>query len=171
MANERYNCPWCGDNSYKTVKKGGITRCCGEQIVRVNGAIYISYEDAPEWRIINAFVEGKRKHHNLGYYTVVYGTSAYKNAALPAAKLLLEKCDGDIDLALRIVEISFTDWDHKRRKLANMFALTSSYYFPDALAKAKRATDTDERKSDLQEEILTQWVDPAWERAYAQSRG
>ena len=165
-----YVCPHCGNDQYKSLKKGGITRCCNQEVMRVNGSIYISYEDAPEWRLIDAFVSGKREHHHLEHYTVPYGGTAYKNAALPAAKLLLEKCDGDIDLALRVVEISFTDWDHKRRKLANMFALTSNYYFPDALAKAKRASATEEKKADLQESILEQWVDPAWERAYEEAR-
>jgi len=139
-----YNCPFCGDNSYKTLKKGSRTRCCDEEVIRVNGAIYARKEDAPEWRIIDEYIQHKRQYHNLGHYTILWGSREYKNHALPAAKDLLKKCGGDLGLAIRVIEISFTDDSHKRRQLANMFALTSNYYFPEALAKAKRKADVDD---------------------------
>jgi hypothetical protein len=150
-----YICPFCGDDSYKTLKKGGKTRCCGLEVVRVNGAIYANRNDAPEWRIIDEFVADKRRYHKLEHFVIKFGSSSYRNMALPAAKELLAKCGQDLELALKVVEISFTDDSHRRRKLANMFTLTSTYYFPDALAKAMRAMENDDREEEVEDYYAT----------------
>lgn len=171
MANKRdpYTCPHCGSEKYKSILKGR-TRCCKEEIVRVNGQIYRELKDAPEWQIILAFVNHKRSTHELSFYEIPYGDSAYKKCALPAANTLLKKCGGDVDLALTVVDISFTDRDSNNRRLPTMFSLNSVHYFPIVFAKAKRELARSEENQRRQRQRVGEQRDEQWASSYAAAK-
>jgi len=162
-------CPVCGSADYKNLGPKSTTRCCNRKVVRVNGRVYASLEAAPEWRIIQAFVEKKRTRPEMSKYDIPYGTSPYREA-VTAAGILYEKCGDSIELALEIVRVSFDHPAHSWREHAGMFALSSNRYLPEVKAIAEHNLEQErgqERRQALRSRELT---DDKWETAYAEAR-
>lgn len=161
------HCPYdCGGRTYKTTK-GNRTRCCDREVVKVNGEIYTRLEDAPEWRIISKFIEMKR--HDLPRYNIPYLSSSYREI-LPAAAHLLERCDGDVELAELAVELTFTHKDHKWRTVPTFFAVISKRFLPDVLARAAQVIQRRNKDEELQEAVTHSYVPSIWEEAYESAR-
>ena len=139
MARKKSNqlvCPYCGDDSYRSLIKGGLTRCCGGEVVRVGGQIWINKEDSPAWQLIQEFIH--RKRERLPMYDIPAGSGSYKEA-VACANLLMKRCYGDLDVALEVVRINFEEYQW--RGLAGMWALVSNTFFPEVLAKAHKSRE------------------------------
>jgi hypothetical protein len=143
----KLKCPWCHNANYVTLKKGNVTRCCDSPVVRVNGAIHKTLDDAPEWKIISAFVAHKRRKNQ--YFEIPYGSAAYKGAVTPA-HILLGYCKGDVELALEMVDVSFTDGFHSYRDKPNLWAIISKNHTMDVMAKAKRRLANQSQQVDIE---------------------
>jgi len=164
-------CPHCGEDSLKTLKKGNLTRCCGQKVVKVNGAIYANLDDAPEWQILQCFIAHKRKRDKLPDYDIEYGDTCYQ-VALPAAQNILKRCKDDVVLAKQVIEVSFTHKRHKWRTYADLFALAHMRYFPDALAIASKQLQQqrqDDQRQDERRVTLEGTITVGMQAAYAES--
>ena len=163
-------CPFCGSSKYKTLAAKSTTRCCGKVVARVNGAIYCTYEDSPEWELIAAFVVEKRRH-GLGMYDIPYKSGHYQQI-LPAVSGLLKKCRNDLELALAVIDISFNHKDHCWRNHPSFFSIVSKTFLPDVLAKAY-AIRIKEKEAELLQETrkASLFAEPAWALEYAGQRG
>jgi hypothetical protein len=149
---KKLKCPWCHNNAYKTLKKGNVTRCCDSPVVRVNGAIYKELDDAPEWRLIQAFVAHKRK--KCPQYEITYCGPGYKEAVTPV-KLLLQYCKGDVELALEAIDVCFTDGGHKWKDYSSPWALVSSKSINDVLARARQRRGRNDRVTSVEERLAS----------------
>lgn len=119
MAKGKKTCPHCGSNEYATLKSspgGRVTRCCSQGVVGVAGLWYASHEDAPEWRVMDKAARGMDA-------PLAFGDRTYQ-AWLRGAKTLLERCNGAIDLALRVLDTFFTSDEWKWHA-----SVCSSIYF------------------------------------------
>jgi len=137
MANPKQTCPWCNGQRYKTLKKlgkGRVTRCCEKPIVTVAGRWYQTLDDAPEWRVIKKFVEMKQSRN--GHYEIEFGDTTYQ-AILKTVTGMIARCGDDVDLALLVVELSFTHEQHEWRDYPAFYSVMSRRLFPDVLALAR----------------------------------
>lgn len=136
-------CPYdCGGRQYKTIS-GGKTRCCNREVVRINGGIYERKEDAPEWRVLQRFINGMRKR--LPHYDIPYQSSSYREI-LPAISTLLKKCGQRLELALEVVSVAFESWP----KLDTFYAIISRKMFPTYKAKAQKRLEVQQRALDVE---------------------
>jgi hypothetical protein len=162
-------CPWCDNQEYATPKKllaGLVTRCCQRPFVTVAGKWYQNLHDAPEWRVIRKFVEMKQTRN--GHYEIEYGKEAYKTI-LGGVKDLLARCGNSVELALLVVELSFTHKSHKWRDYPSFYAVLSRRHFPDALALAKyemsRRAENDGVQARLESKVTSKQLEIAYARA------
>ena len=166
MAN-KFECPHCGVSKYVTVKSGSVTRCCGRRVVRVNGHIYARREDAPEWQIVQRFIEHRCKE--LPMFDIPMNGTAYQEA-VTAASMLMDKCNGDVDLALASVDVCFNDSQHKWRSMISLFNVVSGRYFPDVKARARLRVETIKELEYRQGVRSSDLADPLWTNAYEAAR-
>jgi hypothetical protein len=160
-------CPYeCGGRKYKSVNKGR-TRCCDREIVRVNGGIYEHLDAAPEWVLLQLFVEHKQKT-DPGY-TIEYASRQYQTD-VGSAHFLYKECDLDLDLAKKVIEITFTHRDHRWRNMPGFWAVISKKLFPDAKAKARIALHKQKKADDEQRARVIGTDRRLMEMAYADAR-
>lgn len=141
---------------YKTLKTGNLTRCCGRPVVRVNNAIYLKLDDAPEWQIIQRFVEHKCKRDPE--YEIQHGDKPYRQA-VKAAAVLHKYCKGNLELACTVVDVSFTHKAHRWRDYPVMWAIVSAKFVPDTIAKARAALAKQRERQDRQRRATRSAVD------------
>ena len=55
---------------------------------------------------------------------------------ITTVNILLERCDGDVELAKEIIYVNFHDSGHYWREHTGMYSIIANRYFPDAKAKA-----------------------------------
>jgi hypothetical protein len=109
MPKKPLECRICGNARYKTVKRidgHPVTRCCDQIVTQVNGVLYASLEDAPEWQILQAYAANVRALPQLEHYAIDYGDLEYQTY-LRAARSLLGRCGWDLALAIETITQSF----------------------------------------------------------------
>jgi hypothetical protein len=147
--NQPLTCPHCGSNKYKTLKKGGVTRCCGNTVVTVNHKIYKELNDAPEWTLLQKFAEMKRGNGDPNY-TIEHGDYSYQES-VRAARALLKHCGGDLNLAFAVIDVCFTHKSHRWRTYSSFFCVLAKRWWPGVLAAAKAQVAGQRRKQHTQE--------------------
>lgn len=133
----KIHCAICGSDDYSTTKRVNgkmVTRCCNQPCVRVNGALYRNREDAPEWQVISEFVAQKRSRNPM--FNIPFGSTAYKRC-IPAVKILLRHCGGDVELAKQVIRISFQDKRYSWRRYVDFFAIVNMRFLMDVIATAQ----------------------------------
>lgn len=102
IVSKKKTCPWpdC-DARYVTRKSsdnGMVCRACERPIAMVNGHWYRRREDAPEFQLVKTIRDG----FSLGF-PLESKYNKYR-MAMSAADTFLERCNGNIELALMVAE-------------------------------------------------------------------
>jgi hypothetical protein len=125
---------------YRSLRKGNLTRCCIRKVFRINGSWYRALEEAPEWKIIQHFVNWRRRgnarHGGNKFYDIKFRSPTYREI-IKVVSAFLKACEGDVELALLAIDVSFDDKQHEWRYHDTFYSLMAARWLPDILAKAK----------------------------------
>lgn len=160
---KKKTCPWpdCDARyaSRKSSDNGMVCRACERPIVVVNGNWYRRREDAPEFQLVKKVRDG----FDLGF-PLDGQYNAYRLAMSAADTLLYQRCQGDAELALAIIDEMLKDEWLRRHCNGLLWLLNDKFfwkYHRRARNKLEIKRDKEEKERVRQESVapadLSEW--------------
>lgn len=156
-------CPKCKTENDRR-GRGGVCPNCGVSVTLYDGGWFITGEDSP----VNTFIKKYEQLYSL-YITKGKQSNAWKipktkvaREMAQAKRIISEICGGDLELALKSLEILFTDkrWSYRNYStlLFTINDLYSSKVVAEELLNREKKKEEEENKSiarmDWRQEVL-----------------
>lgn len=164
-------CPYCDSTSYKTLSQG-IPRCCMKQhtqglekgtykykqkiaeLKQTHSASIIRGQWVPRppiEAVLAKYIEKMKAPVQWGDLFHPRPGSREYTSLFPAVKILLDRCNWDLELAFRAIDIFFDDLNRRRTKCVSFFWIVSSRNLPVLLAKANKSLAQDRERVEKQQ--------------------
>ena len=162
-------CPYCGSREYASLRAGKYPRCCYKRLTSVTDGLGSAEKKAAlekikksirvsviggEWvkrgpldRVISVYRARMQRSNQWGQYFILDPGSKEWARTMPNAKILLDRCGWDVELACRIIDIAFQEF---KNPCGGFHWVIANRNWPVRFAKAKKALKIEKERDELQ---------------------